>query len=71
MWLRGAPDGRVWALVLWDSSPYHVPFVGQYEPRLDKWISETREVYPAIECAYTELPYHESFNEKTHLFTKE
>ena len=70
VWLRGWPDGRVFALVLWDYDPYHVPFVGQYEPISDKWVSETKETYQPTECMYAELPYHKSFNEKTHLFTK-
>ena len=69
-WLRGAPDGRVWAIVLWDHSVHHVPSVAQYEPRSGRWIAHNCD-WPTDQCSYAPLPHHLRFNAKTHLMEEQ
>lgn len=66
-WMRGEPDRceRVYALVLPDGGS--VPFVGQYEPKLNQWVSEGGGRYADVECVHSPLPPHEEFREETHL----
>ena len=68
-WLRGRPEGRVWALVLWDHSYQPVPEVMQYEPSRNVWLNSSAPGdYRADQCSYSPLPYHERFDAETHLF---
>jgi hypothetical protein len=68
-WHKTPPNGRVWALVLWDHAYHPIPAVAQYEPRSRAWLARdgTSESWPADQCTWHPLPHHERFNEKTHV----
>lgn len=68
-WHKTPPEGRVWALVLWDHAYHPVPTVAQYEPKFHVWIADSGiSQWPADQCTWHPLPHHERFSEKTHAF---
>lgn len=72
-WRREPPEGRVWALVLWDHSYHPIPKVAQYDPPSKEWFTQdtgTVESWPADQCEWHPLPHHERFDEKTHALSR-
>lgn len=66
-WRRSEPEGRVFALVL--PVGYDIPFIGQFEPRLGRWVSPGLKWYYPSDCEWHPLPFHKKFNPKTHAVT--
>ena len=60
---KAPPETRIWALVLRNGT--NVPFVGQYEPKLDQWLGPGGSRHQPWECQWTYLPYHERFDPLT------